>query len=239
MAERRSAITNEPVGARLGRAFRRNRSQEDQDILDAYRTQTPVDEIRRRRAAAATPSAARSGRMSDGMAESAEASPDAVNARLATAEAAREAARLSNMDADASVAGPGEMRTLLNQRRAQRQPRPNNARMTPRAAAPREMTADELNDLSLRRGAGGEGVDQALAGLRIQQRLADMGGSGDIGAASARARGEQVGPPGDYNMKKGGKVAVKKMKAGGVVKSSASNRGDGCAARGKTKGRMV
>jgi hypothetical protein len=36
--------------------------------------------------------------------------------------------------------------------------------------------------------------------------------------------------------KKGGKV--KKMSAGGKV-SSASKRGDGCAQRGKTKGRMV
>jgi hypothetical protein len=30
-----------------------------------------------------------------------------------------------------------------------------------------------------------------------------------------------------------------KMKSGGAVKSSASSRGDGCATRGKTKGRMV
>jgi hypothetical protein len=37
--------------------------------------------------------------------------------------------------------------------------------------------------------------------------------------------------------KKGG--PVKKMASGGAVKSSASNRGDGCATRGKTKGRMV
>jgi hypothetical protein len=29
------------------------------------------------------------------------------------------------------------------------------------------------------------------------------------------------------------------MKRGGSVKSSASSRGDGCAVRGKTKGRMV
>lgn len=37
--------------------------------------------------------------------------------------------------------------------------------------------------------------------------------------------------------KKGG--PVKKMASGGAVKSSASSRADGCAARGKTKGRMV
>lgn len=43
--------------------------------------------------------------------------------------------------------------------------------------------------------------------------------------------------------KKGGAVKAKKKakcyKAGGAVKSSASKRGDGCAQRGKTKGRMV
>ena len=38
-------------------------------------------------------------------------------------------------------------------------------------------------------------------------------------------------------MKKGG--VVKKMAKGGAVKSSASSRADGCATRGKTKGRMV
>jgi hypothetical protein len=37
------------------------------------------------------------------------------------------------------------------------------------------------------------------------------------------------------------KKATKKvgMKAGGAVKASASRRGDGCATRGKTKGRMI
>jgi len=33
--------------------------------------------------------------------------------------------------------------------------------------------------------------------------------------------------------------AITGMKKGGVVKSSASKRADGCAQRGKTKGRMV
>jgi hypothetical protein len=42
--------------------------------------------------------------------------------------------------------------------------------------------------------------------------------------------------PAKLSMKKGG--AVKKMASGGKV-SSASKRGDGCAIRGKTKGRMI
>ena len=43
------------------------------------------------------------------------------------------------------------------------------------------------------------------------------------------------------SMKKGGKVKAKPMKAfakGGSVKSSASSRGDGCATKGHTKGRI-
>ena len=41
-------------------------------------------------------------------------------------------------------------------------------------------------------------------------------------------------------MKKGGSVKAKKAyKAGGTVKSSASKRADGCAIKGKTKGRMI
>ena len=39
-------------------------------------------------------------------------------------------------------------------------------------------------------------------------------------------------------MRKGGKVKAKKYAAGGKV-SSASKRADGCATKGKTKGRMV
>jgi hypothetical protein len=48
---------------------------------------------------------------------------------------------------------------------------------------------------------------------------------------------EERSRQGQYGtMKKGG--AVKKMKSGGTV-SSASKRADGCAVRGKTKGRMI
>lgn len=40
-------------------------------------------------------------------------------------------------------------------------------------------------------------------------------------------------------MQKAVNARSQEMKKGGVVKSSASKRGDGCAQRGKTKGRMV
>ena len=58
----------------------------------------------------------------------------------------------------------------------------------------------------------------------------------------SRLKKESSPKPGEYDFKKGGKVKTKPMKAfakGGSVKSSASSRGDGCAQRGKTKGRMI
>jgi hypothetical protein len=73
----------------------------------------------------------------------------------------------------------------------------------------REMTAEELNEREYQR---------ILAARAAEEEAAlQMGGSGNIGAASARERGEQVGPTGDYNMKKGGVV---KKKAGGMIKAA-------------------
>jgi hypothetical protein len=79
----------------------------------------------------------------------------------------------------------------------------------------REMTAEELNEREYQR---------ILATRAAEEEAArQMGGSGNIGAASARERGEQVGPPGDYNnFRKGGMVKAKPVakKAGGMVKSA-------------------
>jgi hypothetical protein len=73
----------------------------------------------------------------------------------------------------------------------------------------REMTAEELNEREYQR---------ILATRAAEEEAArQMGGSGNIGAASARERGEQVGPFGDYNLKKGGIV---KKKAGGMIKAA-------------------
>jgi hypothetical protein len=73
----------------------------------------------------------------------------------------------------------------------------------------REMTAEELNEREYQR---------VLAARAAEEEAArQMGGSGNIGAASARERGEQVGPFGDYNLKKGGIV---KKKAGGMIKAA-------------------
>ena len=63
--------------------------------------------------------------------------------------------------------------------------------------------------------------------------------------AEERARMEAAAAEAEASgMKKGGKVRAKKptkkyYASGGSVKSPASKRADGCAQRGKTKGRMV
>ncbi len=97
-------------------------------------------------------------------------------------------------------------------------PAPRPAARPAPAPAPRprirEMTADELNEMELRRIRAERQMEEDDARERLRRREEMMGGSGNIGAASARARGEQVGPPGDYNMKKGGIV---KKKAGGMI----------------------
>ena len=52
---------------------------------------------------------------------------------------------------------------------------------------------------------------------------------------TATEKAQNLMSPG-YNKKKGG--VIKKMSSGGKV-NSASRRADGCAMRGKTKGRMI
>lgn len=100
-------------------------------------------------------------------------------------------------------------------------PRGPGRQSQPRDSAPRESEADQLNAIS----------QAFLRGERPRGGAAD-----NIGKAM-----------GIEGYKKGGligaKAPVKKMAKGGMVKVSApakpSRRGDGCATRGKTKGRMV
>lgn len=97
--------------------------------------------------------------------------------------------------------------------------------------------------------------DANLGDLGVMGLINRFGGGGDKPDGTNLTEGEkqklramlaQQGQPIPPGMKRGGMVKkttksapVKKIASGGAVKSSASNRGDGCAARGKTKGRMV
>lgn len=89
----------------------------------------------------------------------------------------------------------------------------------------------------------GRNVPQSLSTLDIKKNAAagqTMTGAGQMLAPGAGQAISNIVAPGDIK-KKGGKVKAKSTssyKSGGSV-SSASKRGDGCAQRGKTKGRMV
>jgi hypothetical protein len=61
-----------------------------------------------------------------------------------------------------------------------------------------------------------------------------IGGRGDVDAMMGRAAPRNLDA--GEGMKRGGKAKVKKMAKGG---STASKRADGCATKGKTKGRFV
>jgi hypothetical protein len=65
----------------------------------------------------------------------------------------------------------------------------------------------------------------------------NSGSNERLGKMTERLGGSRVGfTVPDISNRKGGVI---KMAKGGSVKSSASRRGDGCASKGKTKGRMV
>ena len=181
-ARRPSLITNEPVGARLGRALR--------SMFGSGEQRSTGPRI----------------------------NPRGQSTRTAPAPARREASpqELDRMRA-ALPAGPDiptEMRNAMPARpdaaAERRAARPAQA---PRPRV-REMSADELNEMELRRIRAERQMEEDDARERMRRREERVAAPVDVGAASARARGEQVGPPGDYNMKKGGIV---KKKAGGMI----------------------
>ena len=92
-------------------------------------------------------------------------------------------------------------------------------RLTPMGAPPMPMPSARM----------------AIAPAVVRQQATGLGSlMGDKGAKGYGARGS-------FRFKDGGKVKakpVKKMAKGGSV-SSASKRADGCATKGKTKGRLV
>lgn len=147
-------------------------------------------------------------------------SPTQAPSRSSIEDAARRTMTDPNYSDTANQAGrmmADEVSRQLETNTARRQlaARRPTTRMSPSSARGNEMSADDLNALSLTRGVGADNAPDTAAAANIRRRLAEM----------------------EPGMKKGGRV--KKMAKGGVVKVSASRRGDGCATKGKTKGRMV
>lgn len=141
-------------------------------------------------------------------------------------------ARVSNMPSTGYVGGvnPEHIYFLSN---------PNYAAQKSTTAA---NTVDSNNFVGDFSGGGGGASGGGTAG--DSSSSSDPGGSGPAGDAAASGDpGGSGAPSGDSgsgaaDFRRGGAVKAKKMAKGGVVKSK-MGRGDGCAMRGKTKGRMV
>jgi hypothetical protein len=97
------------------------------------------------------------------------------------------------------------------------------------ADAPVESESDKLNRISH--------ATTQHGGRFVSTMDQSPGSEGAIAQNIMNRRGEIARDANIDGMKKGG--PVKKMAGGGAVKSSASGRSDGCAVKGKTKGRMV
>jgi len=150
-----------------------------------------------------------------------------------------------NIPAPGTSFAPDEIQEAMSRTRMERQRQRNrpNTRMT---ATP--SPADALNQRELDRIALGNQLGDIMKGGDIQPP-AERSFLERLGLRRTNETGEGRPSTGDFRedlrqlgkslgFKKGGKV--KKMAKGGAVKApSASRRGDGCAARGKTKGRMV
>jgi hypothetical protein len=119
---------------------------------------------------------------------------------------------------------------------------PGSPPSTPQSNMQQMQAAQQMAQLR-----GGLGGNQPPAGANLLQAYQAKPGQGagvpDYAKPYMAQAGQPTSPPapklagmGAF-MKKGGKV--KAYAKGGAIKSSASARGDGCAQRGKTKGRMV
>ena len=79
-------------------------------------------------------------------------------------------------------------------------------------------------------------ASEAVRSFRMQGNPSDEKGIMADAKRQIEAARERIARHARHDKETGGD---QKMAKGGVVKSSASSRADGCAMRGKTKGRMV
>jgi hypothetical protein len=100
-------------------------------------------------------------------------------------------------------------------------------------AAPAAATVDPNNFIGDFSGGGGGASGGGAAG---DSSPSSSDSAADAAAAAAAPSGDAGSGADAY--RRGGAVRAKKMAKGGAVKSK-MGRGDGCAMRGKTKGRMV
>jgi hypothetical protein len=152
---------------------------------------------------------------------------------------------MQNADVPGNIPAPGsvnEIRQAMERNQANRDRQRNrpNTRMTATPSPADALNQRELDRIASVRGILEGGDIQPPAERSFLERLGLRRtyetGEGAPSTGNFREDLRQLGK--SLGFKKGGKV--KKMAKGGAVKApSASRRGDGCASRGKTKGRMV
>jgi len=144
---------------------------------------------------------------------------NAEGAAAVQRQSAEREARLTMSDPNYAETADAAAATLRAHTQARQTTRPTT-RMSPREMSPDELhniyslTNDPESSIAEMRGPHGQAARNIIARRTELAREAELEG-----------------------MKRGG--PVKKMAKGGAVKSSASGRSDGCAVKGKTKGRMV
>ncbi len=136
-------------------------------------------------------------------------------------------ARISSED----VAPPPGTKLSYEDSRAY--PRESRAAVKGASAVRSEPSTARVSNPSIRGGGGGGGSSAASRKLQLGSELDPKE---LMRSNSLRGRDKARFNDDDAEFKKGGKV--KKMASGGMARS-ASSRGDGCAVRGKTKGRMM
>lgn len=218
------------------------------DLREAARRQIPVDQLRRERAARAGATRAAQSPTPSGALGSPESTEEATTAAAIQQYRGRpmpgvgEGGTLQPGSGMAAPEPPDEVQQALSRARVDRQRQRNRptTRMTPAVSEADALNQRELDRIAADRGVLSGGDIQPPAERSFLERLGlrRTNETGE-GAPSTGSLSEDIRGLGRaLGLKKGGKV--KKMAKGGVVKApSASRRGDGIAARGKTKGRMV
>ena len=112
----------------------------------------------------------------------------------------------------------------------------SDEKMGPKFKVPKKITKEKVSVETPSGDIGSVDRTADVIGPDMSKVIKDMVATKPVREFSATEMAQNLMSPGYNKMKKGGAVKTKCMSSGG---STASKRADGCAMRGKTKGRMV
>jgi len=112
----------------------------------------------------------------------------------------------------------------------------SDEKMSPKFKVPKKITKEKVSVETPSGDIGSVDRTADVIGPDMSKVIKDMVATKPAREFSATEMAQNLMSPGYNKMKKGGSVKAKCMSKGG---STASKRADGCAMRGKTKGRMI